>query len=419
MRDLRRWRALPPMLTVLLAAASGLSSHAGHAGEVSRASQVSPAAHPGTSGRSSKHGPGSQRQTEAQLAAVRSEIARVRAKVDHDHVETDKLTRSLRDAELAVASARDGLDRVHRERSDRVSQRTQLAAQRREHETRLAAERAALAGELRAAYVIGREEPLKLLLNQRDPARAGRIFVYYDYFARSRADGLARIAADLHSIGELDQQLALEEQHLGELEDTQRTQVAELESARSARAQALTTLQAESHNREQTLVRLQREQSGLEELLRELRRALERFPIDSHDAFARLRGDLAWPVGGRIVASFGQPRAGALKWDGMLIETQRGAPVRAVYHGRVIFADWLPGLGLLLIVDHGDGYLSLYGHNERLYKSVGEPVTAGDAIAAAGDSGGSSRPELYFEIRKAGHPVDPRPWFKLAAPAAP
>jgi murein hydrolase activator len=100
----------------------------------------------------------------------------------------------------------------------------------------------------------------------------------------------------------------------------------------------------------------------------------------------------------------------------VLVATERGAPVKAVYQGRVIYADWLPGLGLLTIVDHGDGYMSLYGHNERLYKAVGERVSAGDAIASAGDSGGSSRPELYFEIRKGGKPVDPRPWFKAGAP---
>ena len=121
-------------------------------------------------------------------------------------------------------------------------------------------------------------------------------------------------------------------------------------------------------------------------------------------------------VGGRLVARFGEPRAGGVKWDGVLVATERGAPVRAVYGGRVIYADWLPGLGLLTIVDHGEGYMSLYGHNERLYKAAGERVNAGDTLGSAGDSGGSNRPELYFEIRKAGKAVDPRPWFKAAEP---
>jgi septal ring factor EnvC (AmiA/AmiB activator) len=121
-------------------------------------------------------------------------------------------------------------------------------------------------------------------------------------------------------------------------------------------------------------------------------------------------------VSGKLLASYGQVRAGGVKWDGMLVSGAQGTPVRAVYHGRVVYADWLSGLGLLTIIDHGDGYLSLYGHNERLYKEVGEKVTAGDTIATVGDSGGRQTPALYFEIRKAGRPVDPRPWFKSAAP---
>jgi septal ring factor EnvC (AmiA/AmiB activator) len=178
----------------------------------------------------------------------------------------------------------------------------------------------------------------------------------------------------------------------------------------------LASLEAQSHTRAQNLERLHSQQAGLEKLLRELRTAMERFPLEGNDAFARLRGKLAWPVSGRLVARFGDARAGGVHWDGVLVATERGAPVKAVCQGRVIYADWLPGLGLLTIVDHGDGYLSLYGHNERLYKAAGEPVAAGEALAAAGDSGGSSRPELYFEIRKGGKPVDPRPWFRAPDP---
>ena len=192
-----------------------------------------------------------------------------------------------------------------------------------------------------------------------------------------------------------------------------------LQSARERRGRALVSLETESKNRARELARLKDQQGGLEKLVRELRRALERidkFPTDSKDAFAKLRGKLAWPVAGKLLASFGQTRAGGVKWDGVLVSGSQGAAVRAVYHGRVVYADWLSGLGLLTIIDHGDGYLSLYGHNERLYKEVGERVTAGDTIATVGDSGGRSTPALYFEIRKAGRPVDPRPWFKSASP---
>jgi septal ring factor EnvC (AmiA/AmiB activator) len=272
---------------------------------------------------------------------------------------------------------------------------------------------------MRAAYMIGREEPLKLLLNQRDPVRAGRMFAYYGYFGRARAGAIEAIDADIHRLADLDAQLAADEQRLDALQSAAADEVNQLQTARSQRDAALIAIKAESRNSAQVLQRLQGQQAALTALLRDLKRALEPFPSDANGAFGTLRGRLAWPVGGHLAARFGQIRAGGLKWDGLLIDTDRGADVRAVYRGRVIYADWLPGLGLLAIIDHGDGYLSLYGHNERLYKGVGDTVAAGDVIAASGDSGGTSRPQLYFEIRKGSRPVDPGPWFHQAAPVSP
>lgn len=356
------------------------------------------------------------RKTEVQLQAVKSEIERVARQVSEEQVERDRLSRQLRTAEVSVGKAREGLDGVRRDRAERASKRASLASELRVREADLAQNRSALAGQLLAAYLIGREEPLKLLLNQKDPERAGRMFVYYGYFGRARAEQIQGIENDMQAISALDEQVQAEDARLAELERQQRADLAELEQARSKRSAVLANLTAESNSHAQNLERLKSQQGGLEKLLRELRRAIEKFPIDNNDAFAHLRGKLAWPVGGKLVARFGEPRAGGVKWDGVLVATERGAPVRAVYGGRVIYADWLPGLGLLTIVDHGEGYMSLYGHNERLYKAVGERVIAGDALGSAGDSGGSNRPELYFEIRKGGKAVDPRPWFKATQP---
>jgi len=267
--------------------------------------------------------------------------------------------------------------------------------------------------------MIGQDEPLKLLLNQRDPAQTGRVLVYYQYFGRARATQIAAINSHLSDLASLDAQLAAEEERLTALEDQRRGELSKLQSARERRGRALVSLEAEAKNRARELQRLKDQQGGLEKLVRELRRALERidkFPTDSKDAFAKLRGKLTWPVAGRLAASFGQVRAGGVKWDGVLVSGAQGSPVRAIYHGRVVYADWLSGLGLLTIIDHGDGYLSLYGHNERLFKEVGERVTAGDTIATLGDTGGRANPALYFEIRKGGRPVDPKPWFKTGAP---
>ncbi len=356
------------------------------------------------------------RKAEAELQAVKSEIERITRQVSAEQVERDRLTHELRTSELSVGKLRDALSEVRRERAERAARRAVLAAERRARAAEVQHNRAALAGQLRAAYLIGRQEPLKLLLNQKDPALAGRMFAYYSYFGRARAGQIKLIEEDMQRIAELDGALDAEDQQLAELEKRQRAQLHELEQARTQRTHVLASLEAQSHTRAQNLERLRSQQAGLEKLLRELRTAMERFPLEGNDVFVRLRGKLAWPVSGRLVARFGDTRAGGVRWDGVLVATERGAPVKAVCQGRVIYADWLPGLGLLTIVDHGDGYLSLYGHNERLYKAAGEPVTAGEPIAAAGDSGGSSRPELYFEIRKGGKPVDPRPWFRAADP---
>jgi murein hydrolase activator len=355
-------------------------------------------------------------KAESELRSVKSEIERISKQVSTEQVEHDRLAKELRSVEMSVGKARESLEILRRQRAERATRRAALAAEKKDAQANIAKGRGALAGQLRAAYLIGHEEPLKLLLNQKDPARVGRMFVYYSYFGRERAQEIQAIEANVARLDELDTELAAQDAKLAELENQQRAALSVVKQEQARRSQVLANLDAESHTHAQNLEKLRSQQAGLEKLLRELREAMAKYPVDTNSAFGQLRGKLAWPVSGHLLARFGETRAGGVKWEGVLVATDRGAPVRAVYQGRVIYADWLPGLGLLTIVDHGDGYMSLYGHNERLYKAVGERVAAGDAIASAGDSGGSTRPELYFEIRKAGKPVDPRPWFKAGAP---
>ncbi len=355
-------------------------------------------------------------RAEAELRQIQKEIDRVRTQVSRDVAERDRLARDLRRAEQSATGVRGEMTRLRRERVERSRRRAELGREREAQEAALAAERDALASQLRAAHQIGREEPLKLLLNQRDPARAGRMFAYYSYFGRARAEQLARIEQHVARIGELDAGLADEETRLVELEQSRVAELRKLEQARAERGQVLASLTAESRSRAAQLQRLQRQQGALEKLVRELGRTIEKFPSDSKSPFAQLRGKLAWPASGRIVARYGETRAGGLRWDGMLLATERGAPVRAIYGGRIVYADWLAGLGLLVIVDHGGGYISLYGHNDELYRKVGERVNAGDSLAAAGDSGGRTQPELYFALRRGGRAIDPRPWFRNPKP---
>jgi septal ring factor EnvC (AmiA/AmiB activator) len=357
-----------------------------------------------------------RKKAETELQAIKAQINQIATQVNRDQLERDRLTRELRAAEIAVGSARDNLERVKSEHAQRSTHRAALAQDQHRHVLALASARQDLANELRAAYLIDTVEPLKLLLNQQDPASAGRMFVYYSYFARAHAREIDRVNAELGEIGRMDQALASEESRLQELESERHSQLAQLEQAQQQRADVLATLQAESRNRVASLERLQHQKTGLQKLLHDLQRVVPSYPAGGDDAFSRLRGKLAWPVTGRIVTHFGDARAGAIRWDGLRIATERGTAVHAICDGRVIYADWLSGLGLLTIIDHGNGYLSLYGHNDRLLKGAGDHVASGEAIGTAGDSGGEDSPELYFEIRKAGKPVDPRPWFATPEP---
>lgn len=357
-----------------------------------------------------------ERKAEADLDKVRKDIAELQKTIRSDTTERDSLAARLRDAELTVAGARKKLDRLRAQRRDSARRRSELQAERTSVEANLATEREALAGQLRAAYTVGRDEQLKLLLNQQDPAQLGRMFAYYGYFGRARAARVASIDAELKKLVELDAQLAAEDQQLAALEDETTLQLEALQRGRQDRAAVVKELDQELKSRRAQLARLKREEATLEELLADLRRVMQEFPIRGEEPFEKLKGKLAWPVLGRLVADFGQPRSPGLKWNGVLLATDRGSQVRALYFGRVIYADWLPGMGLLTIVEHSGGYLSLYGHNQQLFKAVGDWVSPGDVIATAGDSGGRSRPELYFEIRKGATPLNPHQWIRKALP---
>jgi murein hydrolase activator len=356
-------------------------------------------------------------KTEAQLRSLREKIERVTQQVSRDAVQRDRLSANLRAAELSVGQARGEMSRIGHEYADRSERRNALSAERGTQQRALGQERQALAGELRAAYLIGRAEPLKLLLAARDPLRSARLFSYYGYFGRARAREISAIQQHVQRLDRLDTELAQQQSELANLQGAQQSQLQQLERSRSERQKVLASLESEARTREQNLARLKTQQADLEQLMSQLNRSLKAVPPpETASLFGRLRGQLAWPVAGHITAAFGDSRASGVKWDGMVVATERGAAVKAVSSGRMVYADWLPGLGLLAIVDHGSGYLSLYGHNERLYKATGESVAAGEVIAAAGDSGGRPEPELYFEIRRDGRPVDPRPWFRELRP---
>ena len=359
-----------------------------------------------------------RKRTEANLRQVTERIERVQRQVQQDAVDKDRLNRDLREAERSVAKAQGELSRLRSERAQRTAARRQLVDERERRQAERQRTEADLATQLRAAYLMGRNEPLKLLLNQRDPAQFGRNLTYYGYLGRLRAEQIREINDNIAKIDALTVKIDEEDERLAELEGRQKVRVGELDAARRQRGRVLATLEKESRNRTASLQRLQQQQQQLDRLLKELSRVTESAPFDPNDPFAQLRGKLAWPVAGRLVTSFNDTVVGSFRSNGIEIDADRGTNVQAVHEGRVIYSDWHPGRGLLIILDHGNGYLSLYGHNEQLFKTAGTRVQAGDTIATAGDSGGRKRPGLYFEIRKAGKPVDPRGWFRSGGPPA-
>lgn len=359
--------------------------------------------------------PSAERDPEKQLQDVRGRIGELQRSIRRDTDRRDSLSAQLRDAEEKVRNARGRLGGVRKQLAASDARLSRLTAERERTERDLREQRMALARQLRSAYMSGREEQLKLLLSQEDPAAFGRMLVYYSYLGRARAGKIAEIEAAAKTLERAVQQEAEERERLAALEADSRKELSSVDSARAERGKAVHAVNSQIRNNSDTIAKLKREAAALEKLVADLRRALRDLPPGAGQAFEKVRGRLAWPAGGRIVARFGQPRGGGLKWNGVMIEAGRGAEIRALYEGRVVYSDWLPGMGLLLIIDHG-GYMSLYAHNEQLFKAVGDRVEGGEVVATVGDSGGRSQPGLYLEIRRGATPVDPIPWFRRPAP---
>jgi murein hydrolase activator len=359
-----------------------------------------------------------KKTAEAQLRQLNEQVERAARRVRNDGIEKDRLSRALRDADRSVSQAHKGLSELRSERAQRSSARQKLSAERADRQAAKQQTEADLARQLRAAYFMGRSEPLKLLLNQRNPAEFGRNLTYYGYLGRLRASQIDNIADNIARIDVLTAEIDAEDAALAGLELKQKERVSDLESAKRQQQRAVASLNQEARSREAALKRLRADRQQVEQLVKELSRAIEASPYDPKSPFGQARGKLSWPVAGRISVNYGATIAGGLHSDGIEIDADPGTEVRAVYEGIVRYSDYAPGRGYLVIVDHGNNYWSLYGHNQELFKAKDARVAAGEKIATAGDSGGRKRPGLYFQIRRSGNPVDPRGWFRSSAPPA-
>ena len=283
----------------------------------------------------------------------------------------------------------------------------------RKLENALVKQKNALAEQVRSGYALGGQQQLKMLLNQQDTSSIGRLHVYLDYLNRARQHQIETFTQTIHAKQSLETEVKQSLQQQTANLAKQKAQKKQLNKQRRQRNKLLATLDIEIKNQETTLSNLEDSRNRIENLLMSLGELLADIPPSPGDlaSFASLKGDLPWPVDGRFIARYGVAKnQGDLKWKGVLIDSEYGVPVKVVSHGRVAFSDWLQGFGFITIVDHGDGYMTLYGHNESLFKQPGDWVTAGEVIATVGDSGGHTRPSLYFEVRERGKPVDPDDW---------
>ena len=350
---------------------------------------------------------------EAELTRLKQRIETLQKEIQARADRKNSELANLREEEKRVSDGARLLADIKKQLADSRSRQKALLAEREKYLRNLGMQRDALSAQVREAYMGGRNQRLKLALNQQDPARLGRLMVYYRYLSESRARRISDVTDELDRLAGVEQQLSAEADELQKLEQLRAGELTELESARNRRSGIVAKLDKDMTRRGDEIESLKEAQKDLEDLIEELRKALENLPGTSRDPFAEQRGQLVWPVTGSLLNDFGQPRAGgSLRWNGVLIGTDRGADVRSVYHGRVAYADWLPGLGLLIVIEHGDGYMSLYGHNETLFKQLGDWVKPSEVIATTGDSGGRSQAALYFEIRKGARPENPHRWFK-------
>lgn len=354
-------------------------------------------------------------EREAELEDLQRQSAAVAATLVGEQAERQALIAELQTREREVAV----LAITGRELAQRQGEQARVAEglRIREAEAReaLAVQVADLGAQLRSAYAMGRAEGLRVLLNQQDPLRASRIMSYFAYLNRERLRGIRAVEAGAERLAALAADAERERARLAALSAEQAATQARLEAARGERARVLAGLERTILDREETLNGLGRAAENLRILVENLR---ARAQIEAELAvriapFAEHQGRLPWPLlEARPLCAFGTPKAedSELTWDGVLLAAREGEEVRAVWAGRVVYADWLPGFGMLLVIDHGDGYLSFYGHNEALLGEVGDWVATGEVIALGGNSGGRGRPVLYFAIRHNGEPLDPARW---------
>ncbi|WP_421867105.1 murein hydrolase activator EnvC family protein [Motiliproteus sp.] len=355
-----------------------------------------------------------KQQTQQQINKLQADIRALEKRLRSAKGEQQQLNDALRKAEKEGGR----LSRLVKQNRHQIEQHKQQLGELQRQQQQLQSERdqqlQALSDEIAAAYRTGRQDRLRLLLNQQQPERITRLLRYHQYYSEHRTEAVNQLDQTLNELTRVEQQLGKRQQALQAEQKQLAASSNKLTQSRQARQQALTSLTKKISGQTQSLKRLKTDQQRLKQVLKELQQTLALNELKvSTQAFAKLKGKLPWPTNRkRVLRAYGSRNSQGVRRDGILVGARTGDSVKAIHHGRVVFSDWLRGYGLLLILDHGDDYMSLYAHNQSLVREVGDWIASGEQVATVGDSGGQGSAGLYFAIRHQGNPVDPILWLK-------
>mgnify|MGYP000271255249 CR=1 FL=1 len=354
------------------------------------------------------------KRKQADLESLRERIQSIENNLSKVREDRGSLAKAVQETEQAMSAMSTAIRELDEKAKTHEKESEKLTVERDRIQANLEKQLDLLGLQVRSSYVSGRQQKVKMLLNQEDPALLGRLLAYYDYLVDARSERIEAIQLELLALIDLESALQKELERLQGLREERAEQLAALESKRDERNTQLTSLEKEISSSGKELTQLKQQEKALENLIQALKENLQ-IPAEFHNAkpFANSKGRLPWPMRGQLLARYGQRKYGSrLTWNGIWISAKTGTPVRAVSTGRVVYVGWLHRYGLIVVMEHPGGYYSLYGHNQEATVAVGESIKAGHILARAGDSGGHRRSGVYFEIRKGKLPVDPIAWLQ-------
>lgn len=353
---------------------------------------------------------------QTELKKLQENIAALQKELKEIQGTRTELQKNLQKTESEMGDLLKKVDKIQREIQEQNKQLENLNQERKQLQEARQLQQDQVADQIRVAYRLGQQSQLKLLLNQESPERISRLLAYHDRIFIAQSDKLQVYLLTLEQLDQIEPKILSQQAQLLANQKTLNKQHQKLKQQQQHRHNILADINHSLKDKDDELRQSQEDRQRLQILLQQMARTVGQVPLPAGGvAFSSRKGLLPWPTKGRITSRFGSSRGnGQMPLNGMLIDSTAGQPVIAVHHGRVVFADYFRGHGLLLIIDHGEGYLSLYAHNQSLFKATGDWIQAGEAIASVGNTGGQQQTGLYFEIRYQGKPTDPSLWLARA-----